>query len=265
MVIDAHVHIGRMLNFDMSPKIVLKSAKKYKIDYMLVSNTESAEVDHNQELIPGEYTFTQETSARNVIDFAKKNPDKIGALLWVKPLTAKPTDELRKIIEDNRDYVYGIKVHPYHSKVRFDDPRVEEYIKLAAEYDLPVMTHGAGDDCSSPARVYNMAKKYPGTDFIIAHMGLGTDNQESIKYIKELPNLYGDTAWVMPDKTLQAIKECGPEKILFGTDNPIDGVDTYAHKEMCSVYLNSFRDMVSKEEYDLLMYKNAIRLFKLKL
>lgn len=265
MVIDAHVHIGSMLNFKMTPEIVLESAKKYNIDYMLVSNSESVEVDHSQNLIPKEYMISQEESARRAIEFAKNNPDKIGVLLWVKPLTEKVTDELRKLIEDNRKYVFGIKLHPYHSKVGFDDPRVEEYIKLAAEFDMPVMSHGAGDDYSNPIRVYNMAKKYPGTDFIIAHMGLGTDNQESIKYIKELPNLYGDTAWVMPDKTLQAIRECGPEKILFGTDNPIDGVDTYAHKEMCSVYLNSFRDMVSKEEYEMLMYKNAIRVFKLNL
>ena len=53
-IIDAHVHIGRSLNFDMKETDVLEAMKKYNIEKVLVSNSESAEADHEQKLLPQE-------------------------------------------------------------------------------------------------------------------------------------------------------------------------------------------------------------------
>lgn len=264
MIIDAHVHMGNMFNFHMTPDMVLESADRYGIDYMLVSNVESSEVDHDQNPLPEDMVVTQMDSAKRIVRFAKDNPKCVGAFIWGKPLTEGVTRELKDFIDENREYIYGIKIHPYHSKLKFDDPRVEEYIRLAKEFELPVMTHTAVDICSDPGCVYNMAKKYPDTDFVMAHMELGTDNRVCIAMIKELPNLYGDTAWVTPENAIYAMKECGIDKIMFGSDNPIDGVDTYAHKDFYKIYLGEFKNMVSKEMYDAIMCENARRIYKLK-
>lgn len=262
MIIDAHVHFGRMIGFNMDKEIVLESAKKYNIDYMLVSSTYSTEADHEQNILPEENQISQLNSWKETIEFSNEHPNLIGAVLWAKPHLEKITREHEKFIEDNIDIIHGIKIHPYHSVVRFDDERVIEYVKLAGKYSLPVLTHTAPDECSDPKHVYTVAKMFPDVNFVMGHMELGTDNSRAIEMIKELPNLYGDTAWVMPDRTVYAISQCGPEKILFGTDNPIDGVDTYANKEMCSVYLNGFKDMVSEEVYDMVMCENAKRIYK---
>ncbi|EIX5997604.1 amidohydrolase family protein, partial [Escherichia coli] len=117
-----------------------------------------------------------------------------------------------------RDIIYGIKVHPYHSKMAFNSDKVQEYIRLAQKYDLPVVSHTSNDYESSPQLVYEMALKYPNVNFVMCHMGLATDNQEAIELIAKLPNLYGDTAWVRADMVYQSIKICGSDKILFGTD-----------------------------------------------
>ena len=60
----------------------------------------------------------------------------------------------------------------------------------------------------------------------MVHLGLGTDHELAIKLISKLPNLYGDTTWVNAKDTLKAIKVCGVDKIMFGSDNPIDGLET---------------------------------------
>ncbi len=73
--------------------------------------------------------------------------------------------------------------------------------------------------------LFNAAKANPDINFVAVHMDLDSDSKEAIDCISRLPNLYGDTTWVSVKTTLRAIEKCGSEKILFGTDNPIDGKD----------------------------------------
>lgn len=264
MIIDSHVHIGSVLKFNMPKEMVLESMKKYNIDYSLISNIECAEFDFKQIKLDSKYTHTQIEANTKAIKFAKDNIKKIGVLLWAKPATEGCTKEFEELLINNRHVIYGIKIHPFHSKISFDSNEVQEYIKLAEKYELPVLTHTANDENSYCQKVYNMAKKYPKVNFIMGHMGLCTDNKEAIELIQKSPNLYGDTAWVQPEHSINMIKKYGSEKLLFGTDNPIDGLDTYAHPTICSIYLSDeFKNSISKEDYDNVMFKNAIKLFNL--
>ena len=144
----------------------------------------------------------------------------------------------------------------------------EEYIKTAETFNIPILVHTASSKESSCRSVYEMAVKYPKVNFIMGHMGLGTDNSEAVSLIKKQKNLYGDTAWVPVESTVRAIKECGADKIIFGTDNTIDGIDTLlknksGERSLYQQYFNDLKDILSKEEYDMLMYKNSIKLFNL--
>lgn len=261
MIIDSHIHIGKIINFNMPEETVLASMDKYGIDFSLVSNGEAAEVDHEQKPIPKEAQFGQIELNEKLIKFVRSNPDKLGALLWVKPISEGCTKELEKFLVKNKDVIYGIKVHPYHSKISFGSPEVAKYIELARKYSLPVVTHTASDYESSPKVAYEVALKNPDVNFVMVHMGLGTDNEEAIELISKLPNLYGDTTWVTPDKALKAINICGADKILFGSDSPIDGLDTYIFYKP---YFQDMKNLLPKENYEKLMFKNAISLFKLK-
>ena len=49
---------------------------------------------------------------------------------------------------------------------------------------------------------------------------------------------------------------------MFGTDNTIDGLDTYG-KEIYQDYFTLMKKEISKEDYDKLMYKTAIDVFKI--
>ena len=273
MIIDTHVHTGIFeapdRTVDMSEDIVLKSMELYKIDFALVSNA-AVEYDCEWNPVPKEKQISQEEAFRQSLAFARAHRDKIGVLPWVKPANETVTKELEELIKDNRDIVYGIKVHPFHSKIAFDSERVEPYIKLAQKYHLPVVTHTADCDEASSVRVYNMALKYPDVNFVMAHMDLGTDNQTAIEFLGKLPNLYGDTTWVPLESTLQAVEQYGSKKIFFGSDNPIDGVHTYGQnpKGEPSLYQRYFKELEAKigtEAYEDIMYRNAMRVFGIKL
>lgn len=267
MIIDTHTHIGTSLGFDMREEYILYMMKEYHIDHCIISNSDCVTHDHSQNPIPKEFLSSHIVTNESAIKFAYENKGKISVALWVNPYEqSAPID---KMIEQNRDVICAIKFHPYHSNLRFDSELIDNYIKLAQKHSLTVVTHTGDGECDNVKLVYNVAKKYPDVDFVMVHMGLGTDNSEAIDLISRLPNLYGDTTWVSIESTLKFLEVCGNDKIIFGSDAPIDGKDTYldngkGERSLYQAYFNEFKTMVDAETYDKIMYKNAVKLFKLK-
>lgn len=270
MIIDTHAHIGTILNFDMTTEQIIYSMKKYGVDFSLMSNIEAVENDHQGNPVPERFQKSQNALLESTIAQARRFPKKLGVLAWMKCRQETPDSETERLIAENRDIVYGIKLHPFHSRVAPDDARLKPVYRLARKYGLPVVSHTGGCEEAMSRRLYNAAKANPDIDFVMVHMDLGTDNSEAVSLLPELENLYGDTTWVSVKSTLKAVRSCGSEKILFGTDNPIDGRDTLLRnktgdRSLYQEYFNEFREMVSKEDYDNIMFKNAERIFGIRL
>ena len=268
MIIDTHAHIGSVLTFRMTMEDVLYSMERYGVDFSLISNIEAVECDNSGRLIPKLFQTKQNSLIKKMIRVVRPHSDKLGILVWIKPLTEQPDDEFVRLIEENRDIIYGFKTHPFHSRVAPDDERMEAYYKIAERFGFPIASHTGGCPEAASIHMFNAAKAHPKLDFIMVHMDLGTDNSQAVDLLGRLPNLYGDTTWVSVESTLKAVKLWGSEKILFGTDNPIDGKDTLLHnktgdRSLYQYYFNEFRSQVSAEDYDNIMYKNARRIFRI--
>ena len=265
MIIDTHVHIGTGLGFDMTEEQVLYSLDKYGIAHAIVSNTEVASHDHERKEIPAEFQKTQTECLERTIKFAKENPNKISIMHWVKP-TEKITPELRDMIENNLDIIKALKFHPYHAGCAFTSKECRKYIDLAAELGLPVVSHTGTQYDDNPMRLFEMANLYPDTKFVMVHLGLGSDNKEAIKLCAQRENLYGDTTWVSTQSALEFINKCGDDRLFFGSDSPIDGKDTYltngrGDRSLYQEYFNEFKNKISKQTYEKIMWQNAARVF----
>ena len=268
MIIDSHVHIGKFFNFNMKQQDVLYSMQQYHIDYSIVSDIRAAEFGHGLVPVPKIFQCSQLECARSVVDFAREHPQKIGAAVWLRPYNEKADDAIYQYIEENRACIKAIKMHPYHSTVPFDSGIMEPYMDLAEHFGLPVVTHTGGSDAAACYRVYNMAKRRRNINFVMVHMGLGTDNTEAEELIGRLDNLYGDTTWVPMENTIRFIRRNGEDKLLFGSDNPIDGKDTYlcnsyGQRSMYQDYFEKLPGLISETALEKLMYLNAKRLFKI--
>lgn len=269
MIIDTHAHIGHMIGFNMKESELLYSMERYGVDFSLVSNIEAAEFDHKGRKIPAILQKKQNKILRKTLEIVRRNQKKLGALIWLKLFSELPDGETERLIRDNRELIYGIKLHPFHSRVAPDSERAEAVYRLAAEYGLPIVSHTGGCEEARSVHLYNAAKKHPELDFVMVHMDLGTDNSEALELLGKLKNLYGDTTWVPIKTTVEAIKRYGGEKMLFGTDNPIDGKDTLLRnktgdRSLYQAYFNELRALICEDDYKLLMHKNAERIFKLK-
>ena len=70
------------------------------------------------------------------------------------------------------------------------------------------------------------------------------------------------------NKAIKFIDKCGNHKLMFGSDMPIDGLDTYSENgcgqpSMYREYFNGLETKLSSEDYEKLMWKNATSFFKL--
>lgn len=270
MIIDTHVHLGGdSLGFNMSEPVLEGMLSKYNnIDTILVSNADCAEADHQFNIIPMEYQRDQVSSLKRVLDFARRFPGKVYAAVWVKPYGEVITEEFEKLIKDNLDIIKAIKLHPYHSKTSPTDPKCLPYLELANRYGLTVVSHTGTSEYDTPIHLYEAACMFPDINFVMVHMGLGSDNSLALDLLGKADNLYGDTAWVPTSTTIEAIRRYGSKKMLFGSDAPIDGLDTYENNgkgeiSLYQEYFNVLPTQISEDEYKDLMYRNAVRIFKL--
>lgn len=270
MIIDSHVHIGEFLDSRLTPEDVIYSMDTYRIDYSIVSSVSGVEYDHDLKEIPLSQQISQIDCLNECLVFARKYPNRIGVAAWSKPHTEGVTDEYRKLVADNIDIIKAVKLHAYHNKTAVDSSGFLPYLELAREFNLPVVVHTGGCNEAEPVTVYNAAKKHPDINFVMVHMGLGSDNRSAVGYASELPNLYGDTTWVPVKSTLELIKKAGSQKIVFGSDNPVDGKDTYlcnmnGDRSLYQEYFNEFKAMVSTDDFENIMWRNAVRLFRINL
>ena len=180
-------------------------------------------------------------------------------MFWIRPNSESFADPVKRFILDNREHFVSLKIHPFHSRLAVTNDKYKPYFEFAENYKIPVCIHTAPDQFSKPQFVYEMAKKYPGINFIMVHMNLGGDHNLPIQYMKELDNLYSDSTWVLDQKTImQAVKICGSRKVFFGTDASISKGGTYIqYKNLMKYLINN----LNREDLENIFYKNMERLF----
>lgn len=258
MIIDTHVHAGEMGPFSMPIRLLKEQMDQNKISTGIISSIESCEYQQEiDELFP-----MQKPQIEANIDLLKHVKDSKGRLylaFWCKLVVEKNYEEVYEFIKDNNRWVKAMKFHPYYSRLALEDKRYHNYIDIARQLNIPVCVHTANDNLSNPAQLLKLAKEYQTVDFVMVHMGLATDNELAIDCLSKADNLYGDTTWVAFDKVKKAMDQCGDDKMMFGSDAPIDGKKSYAfYEDMINSYLEG-----PTERMDKLMYKNAKALFKL--
>ena len=260
-IIDAHSHILLNKGIEESKEMILYSMKKYNVNYSLVSmdGTEYNDKEHFYDLV------SSVKGTKITLDFAKNNMDSIGILIWIRPHKEKnaPIEELEKLIINNRNLIHGLKFHPYCSRLKVTSKLLIPYFKLARKYNLPILVHTANDKYSSIYYLRKVALANKDITFIAAHLELLSDNKYALDVLKETENIYGDTAWVDPKKYRLIKNRHLEDKIMFGTDNPIDGKDTLNHPWYKKYLHHKFK--INDEDYEKLMYLNAKKVYKIDL
>ena len=217
LIIDAHCHAGKGLNFGKEgeapwttyndPEWTLRKMEEAGIDRTVIfpiSNTTYEKANEEIASIVAKYPG-------KFIGFAKHDPKaeegRIRALL---------TREVKEL------GLKGLKLHGTPSR---------EMLEASAELRIPILCHpGKVADLRAPAA------DWPGIPFILAHLGSFSsrdwrEHLAAIELARSLPNLHLETSSVVfHDYLERACRELPTEKLIFGTDGPLVDSRIELHK-----------------------------------
>ncbi|MBL9208330.1 MAG: amidohydrolase [Opitutaceae bacterium] len=223
--IDSHAHYGRYLNADPlitafssgDAGLVVRRAGACGVRWTIASPLAG--------LLPRGRTV--DVAVANEVAF-REVPTVPGLLQYVivNPLQPRTYDQARTMLKS--PWCVGIKIHPEEHAYRIAD-HGEELFAFFEETGAPVMTH-SGCPNSLPADFVPFADRHPGARVLLAHLGNGAGAQgrvdlqvRAVQAAKQA-NLWVDTSSarsILPGLVEWAVKELGPERLLFGSDTPL--------------------------------------------
>lgn len=296
-IIDAHTHIGNHngeINTKEKLDTFVKSAlpNKDTVEKMIVSDLD---VLHSAK---SEYEGNK--AALELF----KNNDKYALLASCSPKDGD-VKNIEKLFKEYPNEFKGLKFHPDIQNLPISDKKYEPYMKFASKNNLPCLFHSQVNvlegklnpndiHIADPTHIYNLAKKYPKTPVVLAHMGAGWQEShdkaidillESIK--KGDANLYADVSWVDIDnaqthivKAIKRLKGIGEKdwkygdqsyRLMFGTDAPLarfqgegDVRTTYSNfVDKIKTSIRNDKDLQPEAEKIIedLFYNNAKKLY----
>lgn len=210
MIIDSHIHVGWFSDGYHSPLEIWRSLKQAGVDTAAVSSTSTcAELYHNIQT-----EFYQLFSL-----FGRGN---ISPILWLTPAMLLKKWPLKKLLKSKIEW-RGIKLHYVsHPLWSMMSCLVDKALDIARNLgNVPVLLH-TGDWESCHAGVFEpIISANPDLMFVLAH---GRPIDETINLMKNHKNVWTDTAFMPIEDIKKSIYECLTERILFGSDMPINKI-----------------------------------------
>lgn len=280
-IIDAHIHFSKIESFKDT------ALEKSYIDYS--GDGLKKEYDQCGVIIgigmgvteSGEEIFPDKTSENPMrLDLEEKLPEFVFECVGVNPiklLGENRDNELLKIEESlKEECVVGIKIYAGYYHYHVWDDIYNPIYEMAEKYQLPVVIH-CGDTYSEngllkyshPLHVDELALKYRGVNFVIAHIG-DPWVMDAAEVMAKNRNVYGDISGLIVGDEKQVERFMNEElfmthikrslvyldnyeKILFGTDWPLVKVKPY---------IEFVKALVPEEYHEDVFYNNALNVFK---
>ncbi|MFJ9818101.1 amidohydrolase family protein [Streptomyces sp. NPDC101151] len=115
----------------------------------------------------------------------------------------------------------GIKFAPGVHGVGHLDPRVQSYVDIARAESLPVYAHCIGNGHLSVEQYARLARRNPEVDFLLGHAGRGNFDLLAAHEIRSAQNVLFETSGGFDHVIREAITVLGPERVVFGSEFPI--------------------------------------------
>lgn len=208
MIIDNHVHVGWFTDGYHTPREVWDSAVAAGIDGMAVSSTSTC-------------TELYKVVVREMRELIKLGGERVHPILWLTPKMMKCRYALPYMLHSKIPW-QGIKMHwEAHKEWANNKKLVVQGLELARQLGVPVLLH-TGNFVSCHAGLFaDIIAENQDLTFVLAH---GRPLDETLEVVRNNENSFIDTSF-MPAQDLQQLVDKGlVDRILFGTDFPINEV-----------------------------------------
>lgn len=248
MLIDTHIHVGQFHNLYFSPNYIHELMNKLGISFYAVSSTTQCEENYPKVLT-------------ELAELKKVDGNKVLPIMWITPESLQ--GNIAWYLESQINWKM-LKIHPslHPSAWCPNGDLINEVLDISKEMKLPLLIHTGNEEFCSAALYEQTIRANPDVTFILAH---GRSIDASLRIAQTYQNAFVDSAF-MPIEHMQLFITKGlSEKLLWGTDMCIPKY-FYPHANLYRYYtnkLNTFRDVCTQKQYELVTYRNAMLLFNI--
>jgi predicted TIM-barrel fold metal-dependent hydrolase len=223
MLIDAHQHLGdcRVFDAEVPEAAVLAALDEHDLDHALVMPFPGA---RDPAAVHDRIAAMTAATGGRVRGIVNLNPHQ-------EP--ARYAAEAERCVRA-LGFV-ALKLHTLGHAVDPESADGRMVFAEAARLAVPVMVHtgGAGAPFASPARTLGPARQWPDVPVVLAHAGMGAAAQDAAVVAQLCPNIYVETSWCGPLDTAMLIRTIGPERMMLGSDGPVNlGVEIAKHRAL---------------------------------
>ena len=202
MITDAHAHIGHVKSKSYSADDLLRSMDSAGIDRSVV------------------FSVVENIDNTAVLEAARRHPDRLIPFIVINPWLDGVEEQLRAGLDAG---FCGLKLHPVRHGYPLDRRELTDpLLEVTSSSRVPVIAFGGQDYFSTPERFERLARRFPETDLIMAHMGFVNERDAAQRAAGSCPNLYVETSGVTTLRYITgAVDKAGASKVIFGSNVPV--------------------------------------------
>lgn len=217
MICDSHIHVGRYYrmvdaavfgrkDFYYDPKTVAETLKRCGVDEFIFSSI----------------SFHDRVSVSEIEREAHETQAAFGPgahpFFWVTGAFYDDDPDF-KVLDGG--LFEGVKIHELETPWVKERPKdLERMLSVLEERDVPVQFHSGEDTGCFPHELLLFVKRHPDLRVDFAHC---RPYKEMIECLKECPNLFTDTAFMLPEHYSELVAAGVESRVMFGSDLPIQG------------------------------------------
>lgn len=172
----------------------------------------------------------------------------------------------------NLDILYGLsercyeikypfsafKIHP--EAVDYSNKELNDICATIGRMNKPLLIHTGGIDCAHASRFESIIKKYNQQTFVLCH---ARPSDEAFYLLNKYNNVWIDTAFLSIDRIKSYVLEFNEDRILFGSDYPINRwfVELEKEEEWYYMQIKAILDNLPFRVSEKILCKNYLNLF----
>lgn len=243
-MIDNHVHVGWYTDGYHSPKSVWMAEFEAGINEIAVSSTSTC-------------AELYKLVVREMRELKRIGDNNVHPLLWITPRMMK-TWGIRYMLHSKINW-QGIKLHwGAHREWYYNKRLLYKVLNIARCKSWPVLLHtGESKECQ-PNVFTTIINDYPDLKFVLAH---GRPIEQTIVLLRSSTNTFVDTAFMPNIHMSLLIDEGFFDRIIFGTDTPIDMVYNKGRpmSEYIQLCLSQLRSVTTSEQFDIITNRHIYK------
>lgn len=203
---DFHTHLGQFYHIYTSPADLLRIMDDVGVDKFACSSTSICGRNYGKVL----------NEMSKLVQLAG---NRVFPVLWIIP-SMLHNGVLQRFLNSDIEWKM-LKIHPQINPTEWQSGgcNLQYVIKLAKKMNLPLLIHTGEHPGCYPSLFERAIRNNPEVTFVLAH---GRPIQETIQLMLQYKNIWTDIAFMPKDNLKQLIDNGLSNRILFGTDAPIN-------------------------------------------